>query len=360
MWLIGRYTEERTRERWLALRLLSTHFLDVVRGLPTLRALQPQPRAGRDDRARWASATGGRRWGRCASRFLSGSVLELAATLGVALVAVTVGVRLVDGGLGLAGRADGARARARAVPAAAPARRAVPRERRRARRRRAHARRCSRRRRRSRPRARRSPQPAPAARRCASSASRSPTRRGPALVLDGLDLELLPGRDGRARRRERRRQEHGREPAPASRRADRRARHRRRRRPRRAATPTPGGGSSRGCRSSRRSSAARVADNIRLGDADASDARGPRRGRCSPAPTASSGRCPCGYETLVGDGGRPLSAGERAPDRARAGVPARRAARRSSTSRPPTSTRTSAERRRARRSSGCARAARCS
>jgi ABC-type transport system involved in cytochrome bd biosynthesis fused ATPase/permease subunit len=33
--------------------------------------------------------------------FLSGSVLELAATLGVALVAVTVGVRLVEGGLGL-------------------------------------------------------------------------------------------------------------------------------------------------------------------------------------------------------------------------------------------------------------------
>jgi ABC-type transport system involved in cytochrome bd biosynthesis fused ATPase/permease subunit len=33
--------------------------------------------------------------------FLSGAVLELAATVGVALVAVTVGVRLVDGGLGL-------------------------------------------------------------------------------------------------------------------------------------------------------------------------------------------------------------------------------------------------------------------
>ena len=39
MWLIGRYTEERTQERWEALRDLSTHFLDVVRGLPTLRAL---------------------------------------------------------------------------------------------------------------------------------------------------------------------------------------------------------------------------------------------------------------------------------------------------------------------------------
>ena len=35
--------------------------------------------------------------------FLSGAVLELAATLGIALVAVVVGVRLVEGGLGLRG-----------------------------------------------------------------------------------------------------------------------------------------------------------------------------------------------------------------------------------------------------------------
>ena len=48
MWLIGRYTEERTRERWQALRLLSSHFLDVVRGLPTLQAFN---RAGRRRRA---------------------------------------------------------------------------------------------------------------------------------------------------------------------------------------------------------------------------------------------------------------------------------------------------------------------
>ena len=32
--------------------------------------------------------------------FLSGAILELAATLGIALVAVVVGVRLVDGGIG--------------------------------------------------------------------------------------------------------------------------------------------------------------------------------------------------------------------------------------------------------------------
>ena len=33
MVLIGRYTEDRTREQWGALRHLSTHFLDVVQGL---------------------------------------------------------------------------------------------------------------------------------------------------------------------------------------------------------------------------------------------------------------------------------------------------------------------------------------
>ena len=99
MWLIGRYTEERTRAQWLTLRRLSTHFLDVVRGLPTLRAF---------NRARAEATTIGevseryRRatMGTLRVSFLSGSVLELAATLGVALVAVTVGVRLARGGIG--------------------------------------------------------------------------------------------------------------------------------------------------------------------------------------------------------------------------------------------------------------------
>jgi thiol reductant ABC exporter CydD subunit len=100
MWLIGRYTEERTRERWLALRLLSLHFLDVVRGLPTLRLLnqgRAQARRIGEVSEEYRSAT----MGTLRVSFLSGSVLELAATLGVALVAVTVGVRLVGGGLGL-------------------------------------------------------------------------------------------------------------------------------------------------------------------------------------------------------------------------------------------------------------------
>jgi ATP-binding cassette, subfamily C, bacterial CydD len=99
MWLIGRYTEERTRERWHALRLLSTHFLDVVRGLPTLRAYN----RGRAQAAVIANVSDHYRRTTMATlrvSFLSGSVLELAATLGVALVAVTVGVRLDRGSIG--------------------------------------------------------------------------------------------------------------------------------------------------------------------------------------------------------------------------------------------------------------------
>jgi len=100
MWLIGTYTADRTQERWQALRALSSHFLDVVRGLPTLRAF---------GRARDEAAIVGEvsdRYRRATMEtlrisFLSGSVLELAATIGVALVAVTAGVRLVDGSLGL-------------------------------------------------------------------------------------------------------------------------------------------------------------------------------------------------------------------------------------------------------------------
>jgi ATP-binding cassette, subfamily C, bacterial CydD len=96
MWLVGRYTEHRTRERWRALALLATHFLDVVRGLPTLRAFN----RGDVQAERIAEVSDAYRretMGTLRVAFLSGAVLELAATLGIALVAVTVGVRLVGG-----------------------------------------------------------------------------------------------------------------------------------------------------------------------------------------------------------------------------------------------------------------------
>ena len=99
MWLIGRYTERRARERWQALALLSNHFLDVVRGLPTLRAFnRSHVQASRiaevsEEYRRTTMQT-------LRAAFLSGAVLELAATLCIALVAVVVGVRLAEGGIG--------------------------------------------------------------------------------------------------------------------------------------------------------------------------------------------------------------------------------------------------------------------
>jgi ATP-binding cassette, subfamily C, bacterial CydD len=99
MWLIGRYTEHRAQERWEALTILAHHFADVVRGLPTLRAFnRAQAQAEQielvSDQYRTATM------GTLRVAFLSGTVLELAATVAIALVAVTVGVRLTEGGLG--------------------------------------------------------------------------------------------------------------------------------------------------------------------------------------------------------------------------------------------------------------------
>ena len=100
MVLIGRYTEQRTRARWQALALLSTHFLDVVRGLPTLRAYN-RSRAQAASIAQVSERYRATTMQTLRVSFLSGAVLELAATLGIALAAVTVGIQLVHGDVGL-------------------------------------------------------------------------------------------------------------------------------------------------------------------------------------------------------------------------------------------------------------------
>src|SRR5919201_4526167 len=100
MVLIGRYTERRNRQRWQALTRLSSHFLDVVRGLPTLRAWGRGPA----QTARIAQASEDYRRATMATlrvTFLSATALELAATLGVAHVAVVVGVRRAGRSIGL-------------------------------------------------------------------------------------------------------------------------------------------------------------------------------------------------------------------------------------------------------------------
>ena len=100
MILIGRLTEGRTRRRWALLSRLSAHFLDLVEGLQTLRAF------GRAEAQADVIATVGERYrretmGALRIGFLSSLVLELLAMLGVAMVAVTIGVQLANGSLGL-------------------------------------------------------------------------------------------------------------------------------------------------------------------------------------------------------------------------------------------------------------------
>ncbi|MFJ6621252.1 thiol reductant ABC exporter subunit CydD [Kitasatospora sp. NPDC091335] len=100
MVLIGMATQARMDRQWDTLARLSHHFLDVVAGLPTLKVF---------NRARTQAATIARitaDYRRATLRtlriaFVSSFTLELLSTLSVALVAVTVGFRLVDGTLDL-------------------------------------------------------------------------------------------------------------------------------------------------------------------------------------------------------------------------------------------------------------------
>ncbi|MFF8916812.1 thiol reductant ABC exporter subunit CydD [Streptomyces sp. NPDC015032] len=100
MILIGWATQSRMDRQWRLLSRLSGHFLDVVAGLPTLKVFgraKAQAESIRTITSQYRRAT--LRTLRIA--FLSSFALELLATLSVALVAVTIGMRLVHGGLDL-------------------------------------------------------------------------------------------------------------------------------------------------------------------------------------------------------------------------------------------------------------------
>ncbi|MEU1147489.1 thiol reductant ABC exporter subunit CydD [Streptomyces sp. NPDC005863] len=98
--LVGMHTAQRTARQWRLLSRLGGHFLDVVAGLPTLRAFgreRHQTKVVREMADAHRRAT--MRTLRVA--FLSSLVLETVATLSVALVAVPVGLRLLHGDVGL-------------------------------------------------------------------------------------------------------------------------------------------------------------------------------------------------------------------------------------------------------------------
>lgn len=101
MALVGMHTEAQNKRQFRMLARLSHHFLDVVAGLPTLKLFgRARAQAGiirriSDGQRRHTMRT-------LRTAFLSSLVLELLATLSVALVAVGIGLRLVSGGLDLA------------------------------------------------------------------------------------------------------------------------------------------------------------------------------------------------------------------------------------------------------------------
>ncbi|MFD8543521.1 thiol reductant ABC exporter subunit CydD [Streptomyces sp. NPDC059649] len=100
MILIGWATQSRMDRQWRLLARLSGHFLDVVEGLPTLKVFgraKAQAAAIRTITGEYRRAT--LRTLRIA--FLSSFALELLATISVALVAVGIGMRLVNGELDL-------------------------------------------------------------------------------------------------------------------------------------------------------------------------------------------------------------------------------------------------------------------
>ena len=95
MVLIGMYTKAQVDRQWRTLALLSGHFLDLVSGLPTLKVFgraKSQAVAIRAIGDRYRSTT----MGVLRVSFLSSLALELLATLSVALVAVSVGLRLAE------------------------------------------------------------------------------------------------------------------------------------------------------------------------------------------------------------------------------------------------------------------------
>ena len=100
MILIGKNTRDETAEAQAELHRLSDHILELVRGLPVIIGLgreRAQTRAMNSLGQRYRERT----MQTLRSAFMSSLALELITTISVALIAVLIGVRLVNGTLGL-------------------------------------------------------------------------------------------------------------------------------------------------------------------------------------------------------------------------------------------------------------------
>ena len=100
MALVGATTRDHVDRQLGALSRLAGHFLDIVAGLPTLKVFgraKAQAAAIREITDRYRTTT----IATLRITFLSSLILELVATIAVALVAVAIGLRLLDGDMTL-------------------------------------------------------------------------------------------------------------------------------------------------------------------------------------------------------------------------------------------------------------------
>jgi len=98
MVLVGSYAEKQVQRQWLALSRMSAYFLDAVQGLPTLK-LFGSSEAARKRVVLLSDGFRERTLKMLRVAFLSGMVLEFMAAAAIGLVAVTLGIRLLNGSI---------------------------------------------------------------------------------------------------------------------------------------------------------------------------------------------------------------------------------------------------------------------
>ena len=98
MFMIGSYAEKLVQSQWLALSRMSASFLDSIQGLPTLKLFGRSSAAGQKVE-RMSNAFGEKTLKTLRVAFLSGAVLEFMTAAAIGVVAVTLGIRLIDGGI---------------------------------------------------------------------------------------------------------------------------------------------------------------------------------------------------------------------------------------------------------------------
>jgi len=98
MFMIGSYAEKLVQSQWLALSRMSASFLDNIQGLPTLKLFGRSSAAGQKVE-RMSNAFGEKTLKMLRVAFLSGAVLEFMTAAAIGVVAVTLGIRLIDSGI---------------------------------------------------------------------------------------------------------------------------------------------------------------------------------------------------------------------------------------------------------------------